>query len=297
MNSKYLCARWRFLALCVVALLALPLAAQTDSTATSVEDMSRTLDSLKQTVSALQEQQQQTEQEAQWDRVWKRKRYLNIAYITSQTLTNKDVAGLEWKSKFGVGIAKGKTYYFHRKPILGMIKIGLDWTQFDISYAQYEDPYEASTSSNYSKRRQMKAGIFDEGVDDNTEFDFTQDFGMQQIEGAMAIGPSVTVNPYNYLKVAAYFHYMPTGSVALLDSEASFAFVNNMAFGMSLAYKVISLGFETRWGTGKYNKFDTEEIGNEFGEDIESMPGIGSLFSEKTKMKTQSFRVFLGFRF
>ena len=278
---------------CFSAAITMPALAQTDadSTVTSTEEISRTLDSLKQSVTTLQAQQAEAEHEAYLERVWKRRRYVNFCYITSQTLTNKDIDGVEWKSKFGVALARGTTYYMHRKPIVGMIKIGLDWTQLDLTYVKYEDPSESDGSSTSSTQR-FRPLYFDSY--ESTDYDLGIDLGMQQIEYAMHIGPSVTVNPVDYLKVAAYFHYVPTGTVALLDSKASFAFANNFAFGMTVAYKVISLGFETRWGSGKYNSFDSEEL----DVDIENSSNpISALFTEKTKMKTKSFRLMLALRF
>lgn len=34
----------------------------------------------------------------------------------------------EAENDFGVSISWGKTYYLHKKPLLGMLKFGLDWS-------------------------------------------------------------------------------------------------------------------------------------------------------------------------
>ena len=70
----------------------------------------------------------------------KRAKYFNIGYITNQTLTDKVDAEAEWKSDFGVSLTFGKTYYLHKKPLLNMIKFGIDATWFELSYAKYSEP-------------------------------------------------------------------------------------------------------------------------------------------------------------
>ncbi|WP_417192432.1 hypothetical protein [Alistipes putredinis] len=52
-----------------------------------------------------------------------------------------------------------------------------------------------------------------------------------------------------------------------------------------MAWKVISVGVEGRWGQAKYNGFSLEDA------DLE---GISST---KTKLKTNSVRFYVGFRF
>ncbi len=299
MKHEYAQLRRGLAVLAVGLLTATAATAQTDSTATGNADLNSAVDSLRQTVQQLQTQVAETQKDARTDRVWKRKKYVHLNYITSQTLTNKDVGNVQWKSSFGFALTKGTTYYLHRKPILGMIKIGLDWTQIDLTYVKYKDEVsiDPANSTSYTARH---AGVrttpdFGDDYEGSNPLDFNIDLGMQQIEYSMAIGPSVTVNPVDYLKVAAFFHYHPTSSVALLDSEASFAFVNGFAFGMSASWKAITLGFETRWDEGKYNKFDTDDIN--IDTDSEEIPSFDNLFSEKTRMKTKSFRVFFGFRF
>lgn len=92
-------------------------------------------DSLLQVVNELSGRVKKTEDAARNERIWKKRaKYFNIGYITNQTLTDKVDAEAEWKSDFGVSLAFGKTYYLHKKPLLNMIKFGIDATWFDISY-------------------------------------------------------------------------------------------------------------------------------------------------------------------
>ena len=89
-------------------------------------------DSLLQVVNELSGRVKKTEDAARNERIWKKRaKYFNIGYITNQTLTDKVDAEAEWKSDFGVSLAFGKTYYLHKKPLLNMIKFGIDATWFD----------------------------------------------------------------------------------------------------------------------------------------------------------------------
>ena len=88
-------------------------------------------DSLLQVVNELSDRVQKTEDAARNERIWKKRaKYFNIGYITNQTLTDKVDAEAEWKSDFGVSLTFGKTYYLHKKPLLNMIKFGIDGLNF-----------------------------------------------------------------------------------------------------------------------------------------------------------------------
>ena len=106
-----------------------------------------------------------------------------------------------------------------------------------------------------------------------------------QLEYGMQIGPSVTINPVHHLKVSAYFRVTPSYSMMYLDDSFNSNFALFYSFGGSVAWKVISVGVEGRWGQAKYNGFSLEDA------DLE---GISST---KTKLKTNSVRFYVGFRF
>ena len=91
---------------------------------------------------------------------WRHKKYLNLSWV-NQTLSNPEIAGSEMKSDFAASIAKGRTYYFHKTPICGIMKFGFDWTQLDFNYARYSDGnlFDAPSGA----RLMTKA---DEGFDD-----------------------------------------------------------------------------------------------------------------------------------
>ena len=91
------------------------------------DDTARRLDSLQRVVTELTSNVQTLETEDLNQAIWKdRAKYFNIGYV-NQTMTDKTFGG-ELKSDFGVSLSNGKTYYLHKKPLFGMVKIGLDWS-------------------------------------------------------------------------------------------------------------------------------------------------------------------------
>lgn len=65
----------------------------------------------------------------------------------------------------------------------------------------------------------------------------------------MHIGHSVTVNPIDNLKASVYFRYAPSYAGMYADDEYySGGYASFFVSGLSVAYKVISVGVEKRWG-------------------------------------------------
>lgn len=115
-----------------------------------------------------------------------------------------------------------------------MLKFGLDWSWMDINYA--------------------KSAI--EMFDESSSEDFSSD--VHQAEIGMQFGPSVTVNPVHHLKIGGYFRVTPSYSLLYMDETVHHHYVTFCNAGCTLAWKVVSLGVEWRWGTAKYDglKFD-----------------------------------------
>ena len=246
-------------------------------------------DSLLQVVNELSDRVQKTEDAARNERIWKKRaKYFNIGYITNQTLTDKVDAEAEWKSDFGVSLTFEKTYYLQKKPLLNKIKFGIDATWFELSYAKYSEPDVFAEGGSYTRAY----NDYSSGYEDYYEEDF--DLGIHQIDASMHVGPSVTVNPVGDLKVAAYFHYVPTYSMVVIDDSFGHGYVSNFAFGASVAYKAISVGIEHRWAKkATYNGLSFDEEGMDYdAPDFEDV-----IESDKWKMKSKSFRVFLSFRY
>ena len=252
------------------------------------------LDSLQQVVNKLATQIDDSEEADRQQKIWKdRAKYFNLAYV-KQKLQYKDIDGLQYESDFGVAISRGRTYYLHKKPILKMIKFGIDWTQFDINYAKYgkltEDLSETTGDPSVSGEESMDL-----------------DLGMHQLDFGMHFGLSLTVNPVSHLKVNGYYRFAPSASLILLDDDVSVQFVPFNVFGGAISYKVISIGVEARKGSAKYKNFSVNEDAEssmEGWEDIENPGDINTgdllddvINSEKINFKTLSTRVYISFRF
>lgn len=167
---------------------------------------------------------------ARQEKIWKRSKYFYIAY--GMTSLDRGNGQPKLNSDFAFSIGRGKTYYLHKKPLLGMIKFGLDWTFFDIAVAQYEE---------------------EDGL-------YTRDDSyIYKGEISMQFGPSITVNPIDFLKVNLYFRYDPTYSMIFNTDGNEFKGNYGSYFntGLAASYKVISLGYEYRWGSTSY-KIDDE---------------------------------------
>lgn len=167
---------------------------------------------------------------AHQEKIWKRSKYFYIAY--GMTSLDRGNGQPKLNSDFAFSIGRGKTYYLHKKPLLGMIKFGLDWTFFDIAVAQYEE----------------EDGLYTR-----------DDSDIYKGEISMQFGPSITVNPIDFLKVNLYFRYDPTYSMMFNTNGNEFKGNYGSYFntGLAASYKVISLGYEYRWGSTSY-KIDDE---------------------------------------
>lgn len=265
--------------ICLLAGLVLAMAgvrAQEQTPEQGGDVTSQRLDSLQQVVNQLTTNVETLEKDNLNQKIWKdRAKYFNLGYV-NQTVTDKTFGG-EIKSDFGVSLSNGKTYYLHRKPIVGMIKFGLDWTWLDINYA--------------------KSTV--ETIDFETDEVSSSD--MHQAEIGMQFGPSVTINPVHHLKVSGYFRFAPSYSGLYADETFYHNYVSMWNAGCALSWKVISVGVEWRWGTAKYDglAFDEADFNEDsYGDGDATMDDVmDKLSAGKCKFKTNSVRFYIGFRF
>ena len=261
-------------------------------------DRDAELDSLRQAVNDLQSSVKATEQaqaemekDALNKRIWNdRAKYFNIYYV-KQSLTQEDINGT-WKNDFGVALAMGKTFYLHKKPILGMIKFGIDWSYFDLNFSKYTDrwgffngdaEYNGGMNGNFwypDEAADMGYGISPENV--------------YQAEIGTAIGVSVTVNPYNHIKVSGHFRVIPSYSMLYAADDFSGSYGTFFSAGGAVAWKAISVGIEGRWGKAKYNSVFNMD-------DLEEVEDTGDIFEGNydgsSKWKTGSIRFYISFRY
>lgn len=268
-------------------LLALPAAAQEQDTTqvaqTATDSLAEKVKLLEQQVSGIKEDQKMAE-------IWKRKKYIGLA-TGHQTLTNQDL-GLKYKSEMAFALQWDWWHIrFHKKPIAKVLMIGLD-IALDLNFAKYKDievADEEIINNDYAGE--------DEGDDVS---DFLSDLDMMQLDAGIAVGPIVQVAPFSYtsnaaqhLKAFAYYHLTPSFSGIYADEKFNGAFNMFHGIGFGVTWKFLSIGFEHRFGSAKYDALSFEDY--EVGDDVEN---VGDLVnSEKVKYKTKANRFFLRINF
>lgn len=233
----------------------------------------------------------------QMESVWKRKKYWKVG-LGNPDIERTDGEQMSWDTEFSVFLQGGRTVYFHSKPIAGMVKIGLDYGLMDLSYAKLK--LKTAGTSGPSFPSGSGTGASGDGFDDIVSADPSGsvadllgiDLGMHKFEYGVHVGPSVSINPWNHLVVAAYFHLMPTASGILENDQFSYGFGCAMSAGVSVAYKAISVGVEGLWSTIKYKQASFDDDDEDEGD------GDLNLFTTKDfKLKQKGPRFYLAIRF
>ena len=261
------------------------------------DSLTMLVDSLQREVRMLKSAGQELEEDALNRKIWNdRAKYFNISYV-SQSLTQKDVNGT-WRSSYGLALTNGRTYYLHKKPILGMIKFGIDWSFFDINFAKYEDKFGffgdgyGSGYGDYGDGGHYYDPSGAGTAEDAVAGEETED--MYQAEVGMSVGPSVTINPVDELKANIYFRVTPSMSMLYAAEEFSTSYGTFFSFGGSVAWKAISLGLEGRWGNVKYDSmFDLGDLDDLADGDDYSSSGD----EPSAKWKVGSMRFYVSLRF
>lgn len=196
------------------------------------------------------------------NRIWRnRAGYFNVGFVQQAVVedyTFSSVNAVLMVSDWGASLTSGKTFYLHKKPIADMVKVGVDWSWFDLNVASYV------SNLNY--------------VPGNV------DFQLYQAEIGMQLGPSVTVNPVHHLKVSAYFRVAPSYSALYnVDRKQGYGnYVTMYNVGAAVAWKLLSVGVEYRGGKCAYKSFDGDYY------------FVGT---KEDKLKTRGVRFYFGFRF
>lgn len=200
-----------------------------------------------------------------------RPKYVNISYASQETKQNGVTSPT---TKYGAGFTVGRTYYICKnKPILGMIRFGIDATWLDMNYGHYN--YEEKYTYNYGEYEIEK-------------------YKIHQAEIGMQVGPSVTINPVSKLNVHAYFRYVPCFAGLYDGHDFRGDYGSFFVTGATVSYGVIGLGIEKRWGESKYKAIggsDDDEY--DYGYDYDYNYGSKS----SSKLKTSGFRAYVSFRF
>lgn len=287
----------------VALMLLLIPAAQTQAAtpdgAWSARQNQDTLQTLNDELSALHSQIDAQERERQLERVWRRKKYMKVG-LADPTLERTDGEEMTWKTDFSAFFQSGRTSYFHSKPIAGMIKIGFDYG-VSMNYAKLKLKTAGGGMTSQPGAGNGQGSNMD-GFDEIVSQDPSNsplamagiNLGMHKFEADLHIGPSVSINPWNHLIATAYFHVMPTGAGILENDNFSYGFGCAFSAGVSVSYKVISVGVEGLWSTIKYKQasFDDDD------EDDYSDSEESGLFATKDfKLKQKGPRFYVAFRF
>ncbi len=259
------------LAVLLAAFTATTAMAQTDSTSVALQEK---LDSLQNTVATLQAKEDKRSKTEYDNAVWKRKAHLTIGFSTQKMEDADNADNMQYKSKMGCILDWGKTYYLHKKPIANFMKVGIDWSWIDLSFAKYKSGkgihINTSSASDYVGSV-SGSGSYDT---DNIDPDFTTeiDLGVYSLSAGMSVGPSVTFAPFyatgkgfQHILAQTYFHVTPSYTGIILSRDGSTkvksGYTTYFNWGINVSYKVISVGYEYRWGKSKFNTLalDTDD--------------------------------------
>ncbi|MGN1216370.1 MAG: hypothetical protein ACI4TD_00170 [Phocaeicola sp.] len=271
------------------------------STTLAQETSTDSLKALSEEFAQIKSKITQDEIQLKNKKIWKRRKYWKFGYSIPK-IERTDGMPMEWKTDFSVSLQRGKTAYLHSKPIAGMIKFGIDYGFFDISYSKlklnsfnYEDGDDSSTGPSVQQPTTNPGG-FDNIVGDDPDTSIGSalgiDLGMHKFEYGLHVGPSVNVNPWNHIIVSAYFHVMPTASGIVQNDSFSYGFGCNMSAGVSVSYKLISVGVEGLWSKIKYKQASFD------GGDEGDYSSVSDVFNTETfKLKQKGPRFYVAFRF
>lgn len=272
---------------------------KTDSVSESTNTrnvMADSLQTLANEIAQLKSNVNKLQNDAQLEKVWKRKKYWKLGY-TSPTIERTDGEAMEWKTDYAISLQKGKTAYLHSRPLWGMVKFGIDYGYMDLSYAKLKlKSIGGANSSKSAGTRSTGSEGFDDIVSEDPSGSITDmlgiDLGMHKFEYGWHVGPSVSVNPWDHLIIAAYFHAMPTFSGILENDEFSYGFGCATSAGISVAYKSIAIGVEGLWSKIKYKQtsFDDED-------DSDSNDGTGLFNTKNFKLKQKGPRFYISIKF
>lgn len=258
------------------------------------------LDSLSYLVETMNKHGNSLALEAKRKASWKRKSFFRISY-TKSTMepssgvgpdfvaddgqlmldgTNKGNDLYKFKNEYGVSIMNGKNISLHKKPIVNMVQIALDYTWIDLNYNNYKGFYEKNGKMYNSS--QYFVSTDEDGR--NKKLKYTP-WGLDkhEINYGMSLGPSITVAPFGLLDTNArnlhiqgYFHVGYSFSLNMFKTDDKLdtagdidGFLGmwghglNTSWGMNISWKVIGIGFEKRSGTFSYKSLDTGNYGNQ----------------------------------
>lgn len=216
--------------------------------------------------------------EVHFSKVWGRKTFFNLGYNMSGNLNPKDDIELgyegegapkyapEFKIKWGAMLQLGHSYTLHKGAIANIFQINLDYTYIDLNINHYEaEPYAHLYDINDKSHLPWAANKYD-------------------LTYGMTLGPSITLAPFtllkinhlHFLKFNVYYHLGYHAGLLLMDQKAdgakngiNFDYLSwghglSKTFGLSLSWKTIGIGWETRTYSPTYKKLSGEESDHKY---------------------------------
>ena len=236
----------------------------------------------------------------QLEKRWNRRKFWNIGYSVP-TLERRDGTFMDWEADYAVSVKNVRSLYFHKKPLGGMVKIGLDYSLLDITYSKLQLKHiegvaaGEDTSLPSAPSAPSVSDGFDEIVSEDPSGSVLDllgfNLGMHKLDQTFSVGPRITVNPIDHLMVSVYFHGGFTLSGIFENDNFSYGFGHTLASGLCVSYKVIGVGFEYLWGKVKYNQIDFEEI------DGDNLSFSEMFSSESFSLKHKGPKFYVSFRF
>lgn len=258
--------------------------------------------------------------DAHYSKVWSGKSYFNLGYTSSKLsskepvyLANSKPSDFSFKSKWGAMLQLGHSYTLHRGAIANMVQINLDYTFIDLTVNHYkkdDNIYNSYDSSQKWDKQPGTPATDTENSYKNNGYEYLP-WGADKYDATygMSLGPSITIAPFtplrikglDFIKLNVYYHIGYNVGLLLMDENSeshSSALGNNdnnsglsfdylswghglsTSFGLSLSWKSIGIGWETRSANLKYKPISTGEYG-----DFE------------TKLKNSSSRIYLTIKY
>lgn len=233
----------------------------------------------------------------QLEKRWKRRKFWNFGYSVP-TLERTGGTFMDWEPDFAVSVQNGRTAFFHKKPLGGMVKIGLDYSFLDITYSKLQlkhiESAEVGDNTSIPSDPSVSDG-FDEIVSDDPSGSILSavgfNIGMHKIDETLSVGPRIAINPVDHLMIGAYFHGGFTMSGIYENENFSYGFGYTLTTGLCVSYKVIGFGFEYLCGKVKYKQIDFDEM------DLDELSFSEMFSSESFRLKHKGPRVYVSFRF
>ena len=126
---------------------------------------------------------------------WNRKKCWNIGYSVP-TLERRDGTFMDWEADYAVSVKNVRSLYFHKKPLGGMVKIGLDYSLLDFTYSKLQlkhiESAEVGDNTSIPSDPSVSDG-FDEIVSDDPSGSILSavgfNIGMHKIDEILSVGP------------------------------------------------------------------------------------------------------------